>query len=86
MLFRSHGDVVLKIPAGTQTGTKFRLPNKGIKNSRSGREGHQYITCNLITPKKLTNEQKEIFKQLSKTAETNDSVFDKLKKFFKKNK
>lgn len=81
-----HGDVVLKIPAGTQTGTKFRLPNKGIKNSRSGREGHQYITCNLITPKKLTNEQKEIFKQLSKTAETNDSVFDKLKKFFKKNK
>ena len=27
-----HGKVKLKIPAGTQTGTKFRLKGKGIKN------------------------------------------------------
>ncbi|MFA7507396.1 MAG: molecular chaperone DnaJ [Bacilli bacterium] len=79
-----YGDVIFKVPSGTQTGTKFRLANKGIKNSRSGRLGHQYIICNIITPTKLTNEQKEIFKQLSKTAEATDSVFDKIKKFFSK--
>lgn len=79
-----HGDVILKVPAGTQTGTKFRLANKGIESSRSGRTGNQYVICNLITPKKLTNEQKEIFKSLSRTPETNDSVFDKIKKFFSK--
>ena len=27
-----HGKVKLKVPAGTQTGTKFRLRGKGIPN------------------------------------------------------
>lgn len=77
------GNVSLKIPAGTQTGTKFKLTNKGIYNARTSRQGSQYVSVNIITPTKLTNEQKELFKKLSTTNEKNDSVFDKIKKFFK---
>jgi len=77
------GNVSLKIPAGTQSGTKFKLANKGIYNAKTARQGSQYVSVNIITPTRLTNDQKELFKKLSKTNEKNESVFDKIKKFFK---
>ena len=77
------GDANLKIPAGTQTGTKFRLNGKGITNSRSGQQGNQYVVMKLVTPTKLTNEQKELFTRLANTNEKSESFFDKIKKFFK---
>ena len=79
-----HGMVRLKVPAGTQTGTKFKLANKGILNQRTNRVGHQYVVVKVMTPTKLTSEQKELFTKLSKTDETSsNSIFDKIKKFFK---
>ena len=82
-----HGMVKLKIPAGTQTGTKFRIPNKGILNQRTNRVGHQYVVVKVMTPTKLTSEQKELFTKLSKTDETaSNTIFDKIKKFFKGDK
>ncbi len=36
-----HGNVKLKIPAGTQTGTTFRLREKGAPSLRGGRNGDQ---------------------------------------------
>jgi len=77
------GNVNLKIPAGTQTGTKFKLTGKGITNARNNTSGHQYVLVNLVTPTKLTNEQKDLLKKLSKTNEKDDNVFERLKKFFK---
>lgn len=77
------GNVTLKIPAGTQSGTKFKLSGKGIYNSRTRETGNQFVIANLITPTKLTTEQKDLFRKLSETNERNDSVFEKIKKFFK---
>ncbi len=77
------GKCSLKIPSGTQSGTKFRIPNKGIKNGRTGTIGNLYVTAKVITPTKLSSEQKGIFSKLSKTNETNETFFDKVKKFFK---
>ena len=77
------GKVALKIPAGTQTGTRFRLNGKGITNSRSGQQGNQFVVIKLVTPTKLTNEQKELFTRLANTNEKSESFFDKIKKFFK---
>ncbi len=77
------GNVKLKVPAGTQTGTKFKLNGKGISNTRTGQTGHQYVLVKLITPTKLNSEQKKIFENLKKTNEMNDSIFSKIKKFFK---
>lgn len=80
-----HGDTELKIPEGTQTGTKFRLANKGITMTRRGvtRTGHQFVIVKVVTPTRLSSEQKELFQKLSKTNLKNESFFDKLKKFFK---
>ena len=77
------GDVNLKIPAGTQTGTKFKLNRKGIANSRTGVTGHQYVIIKVVTPTHLTNDQKELFTRLRGTNEKSSSFFDKIRKFFK---
>jgi len=74
----------LKVPAGTQTGTKFKITGKGIVDGRTNTAGHLYVIVRIITPTKLTSEQKDLFVKLAKTNEKNESVFDKIKKFFKK--
>lgn len=80
-----QGMVNLKIPAGTQTGTKFKLAGKGIENKITNRTGHQYITVKVVTPTNLSTKQKEIFQELSNTDETgNSSFFDRIKRFFGK--
>ena len=81
-----HGDVRLPINPGTQTGEKIRLANKGILNSRTGVQGHEYVTIKVVTPTKLTSEQKSLFEKLSNTNETNETIFDKIKKFLKGDK
>lgn len=82
-----HGMVELNLPAGTQTGTKFRLANKGINNATTNRVGHQYVIVKVITPTGLTSEQKELFTRLSNTNEQgSNSFFDKIKRFFKEGK
>ncbi len=48
-----HGKVKLKIPAGTQTGTKFRLKGKGVPNVRGYGVGDQILVVRVITPTKL---------------------------------
>ena len=79
-----YGMVNLKIPAGIQSGTKLKLAGKGIDNKINGRKGDQIVTVIVITPTSLSQKQKEIFTELSKTDESkNNSVFEKIKKFFK---
>ncbi len=56
------GEVKLKIPEGTQTGTDFRLKDKGIKHD--GSRGDQYVRVKVETPKHLSRKQKEILKEL----------------------
>ncbi len=58
----------LKIPAGTQHGTEFRIKNRGATYLRGRGKGDQYIIINIEIPKKITEEQKELllkFKKLS---------------------
>lgn len=82
-----QGMVNLKIPAGTQTGTKFKMSNKGIDNKITNRCGHQYVIVKVVTPTKLSSKQKDLFTDLSKTDETaSNSIFDRIKKFFKDKK
>ena len=80
-----YGDVSLKIPAGTQSGTKFRLREKGVANVRTKRKGDQIVIVNLVTPTNPTPEEKKMFEQL-KNIEVKEkkSVWDKFKALFKK--
>lgn len=58
--------VNLKIPAGTQSETKFRLRGRGTKNPKSGSSsrGDQYVIVHVETPTNLTAEEKELLEKL----------------------
>lgn len=49
--------VVLRVPAGTQNGQKFRIAGQGIE--RNGKRGDQFVEVKLELPEKLTPEQVE---------------------------
>lgn len=53
------GKAKYTIPEGTQTGTTFRLRDKGVPNLNGQGRGDQLVTVKIVTPKKLTLEQKE---------------------------
>ncbi|QVK20280.1 molecular chaperone DnaJ [Mycoplasmatota bacterium] len=78
-----YGDVKLKVPSGTQTGTKFRLRGKGVKNVSSGYKGDQHVLVVVVTPEKLDQEQRKLFNKLKKTNEMSSSIWNKFKKIFK---
>lgn len=84
-----HGNIKLKIPAGTQTGKTFRLKGKGVPNVRGYGQGDQHIQVRVVTPKKLTSRQKELLKEFHELSsdeqltDSEDSFFDKFKRAFK---
>jgi molecular chaperone DnaJ len=80
-----HGNVKLKIPAGTQGQTTFRLRGKGVPNVRTKRNGDQHVVINVVTPTNLTKQQTKLFEQLSKTDLTkNESIFSKFMSYIRK--
>lgn len=83
-----EGKVKYEVPEGTQSGTVFRLKNRGIKNVRGTNKGDQYVKVKVIVPKKLTEKQRHILEQFAEECgESNDSekkgFFDKIKDSFK---
>lgn len=84
-----HGKVKLKIPAGTQAGTKFRLKAKGVPNVRGYGQGDQHIIVRIITPTKLSEKQKQLLREFAELSgqdvvdEHHDSFFAKVKRAFK---
>jgi molecular chaperone DnaJ len=61
-----HGDVKLKVPAGTQTGHIFQLKNKGIPHLRGRGQGDQLVVLKVLTPESLTKKQRQLFEELAK--------------------
>ncbi|MFZ2544923.1 MAG: molecular chaperone DnaJ [Candidatus Saccharimonadales bacterium] len=57
------GSVRMKVPAGTQSGTDFKLSNHGIPHLRSESRGPHIVTVIVDTPTKLTKQQKELLQQ-----------------------
>jgi len=56
-----------RIPEGTQTGTKFRIKEKGFQNVNRNYRGDFIFTVIVQTPKKLSKEQRDLLTQLAKT-------------------
>ncbi|MGM9970401.1 MAG: molecular chaperone DnaJ [Anaeroplasma sp.] len=79
------GNVTLKIPAGTQPGTKLRLRGRGTKNPKGGSaRGDQYVICNVVVPTSVTPEEKKILEQLeSVEKKEKKSPWEKFKNLFK---
>lgn len=82
-----HGKVKLKVPAGTQTGTTFRLRGKGAPKLRGSGNGDQQVTVKIITPKNLSDTQKRALRDFAeaggdKVEEQEEGFFDKMKDAF----
>jgi len=60
------GKARMKIPAGTQTDTKFRLRGKGLPNLRHHGHGDQYVRVVVETPTRLNARQKELLEEFAK--------------------
>jgi molecular chaperone DnaJ len=58
------GDETFKIPEGTQTGSAFRLRGRGMPDVGGRGRGDLVVTVKVITPKKLTKDQKKLLEQL----------------------
>jgi molecular chaperone DnaJ len=79
------GEEDLKIPAGTQTGTVFRIKSKGMPALGGRGRGDMFVAVTLITPKSLTKEQRKLLEQLAEVedADFQDASFmDKVRNIF----
>jgi len=81
------GKTRVKVPAGTQSGRRFRLQSKGMPVLRARQSGDMYVQVVVETPQNLTKRQRELlaeFDHLSSTETQPESTgfFGKVKEFF----
>ena len=57
------GVVTMKVPAGTQSGTPFKLSGHGVPIRADGDRGPHIVTVIVETPKNLTKRQKELLEE-----------------------
>lgn len=82
-----EGKASLKIPAGTQSGTTFRLKGRGMPQLRGGVSGDQLIRVHVEVPTSLTGDQKRKLEDFADACgDASEPVskrfFEKAKKFF----
>lgn len=59
-----QGPVILKIPPGTQSGTKFKMKGCGVK-FKKGHMGDHFVTIKVVLPKNLNSKQKKLFAEFA---------------------
>jgi molecular chaperone DnaJ len=81
------GPIPLEIPAGTQPHATLTLRGKGIPALRRGRHGDLRVVVNVVIPRRLSSEQRELLERLAGTMtddnlRSDEGVFSKLKRTF----
>jgi len=86
------GDIKLKIDPGVSSGRLITVREKGLPNLNSYGRGDHIIIVNVYTPNKVSNEERELLKELAKSPNfvpkktyarsENKSFFDKIKDAF----
>jgi len=64
-----EGEYKLKVPEGTQSGTSFRIRNKGVPVLNGHGQGDLYVEVRVQTPGKLTKRQRELLAELQQTSQ-----------------
>ena len=60
------GKTKVKVPAGTQSGRRFRIASKGMPVLRSRQTGDMYVQVMVETPQNLTKKQQELLVRVRK--------------------
>jgi molecular chaperone DnaJ len=82
-----EGRATVKMPAGTQPGTIFRLKGRGVKNLQGYGHGDLHIRVSVEVPTRLSSEQRKKLEEFAalcngKESPLAQSFFEKAKKFF----
>ncbi len=57
------GPITMKVPAGTQSGSDFKLSNHGVPHLKGSTRGAHIVTIMVDTPTKLTKQQRDLLEQ-----------------------
>lgn len=81
------GKASIKVPAGTQTNTSFRLREKGLPSLQTTRNGDLIVNVQVEVPVKLSKKQEEMLKEFAETVTdknhpVGEGFFEKAKRFF----
>jgi molecular chaperone DnaJ len=78
------GETTIKIPAGTQSGSSFRLKGMGVPVVHSTARGDQHVVVKVVTPRNLTKRQQELLKEFAEIEAQQDerNIFEKIKDAF----
>ncbi len=69
------GPITMKVPAGTQSGTDFKLSGHGVPHVNSDRRGAHIVSVIVNTPTKLSKKQKELLEKLRETSPKRNLFF-----------
>lgn len=69
------GPIRMKVPAGTQSGSDFKLSNHGVPHIKGSTRGAHIVTIIVDTPTKLTKQQQELLQQFSQGSGKKKSIF-----------
>lgn len=61
------GPVEVDVPAGTQPGEVLTLRGRGMPSLRGGRRGSLRVVVNVVIPRRLSREQRELLETLSES-------------------
>jgi len=84
------GDEEVEIAAGTQPGEVITLRGRGMPELRRGRAGDQIVVVNVVVPRNLSDEQRDLLGRLSATLDARnleaaeaEGLFAKVKRAFR---
>jgi len=82
-----HGKLNMKVPAGTQSGSVFRLKGRGVPDVRGYRHGDALVRVVIETPKKLSAKQRELLEEFARISgeevhPLSKGFLDKVKEMF----
>jgi molecular chaperone DnaJ len=85
------GPHTIEIAPGTQPGTVINLAGKGMPSLRRGERGDQRVIVNVVIPRKLSGEQREMLERFRGTlteenlrgAEEDGSIFARMRRAFR---
>jgi len=83
-----NGSTAIRVPAGTQSNTMFRLKGKGVKNLQGYGHGDLHVRVQVEVPTRMTSEQKAKLQEFARLCDENvnpisKSFFDKAKNLFR---
>ncbi|MFW5948843.1 MAG: molecular chaperone DnaJ [Halolamina sp.] len=81
-----EGSVEMDVPAGTQSGERFRLHGKGMPRLRGRGQGDLYVDVQVVTPENMNEEQREALEQFAEAGgeevDVDRGFFEKLRNSF----